>query len=286
MPKPFVLLQYLLPRYLLTRLVYRVTRIRRVGVKNWLIRRFVDLYKVNLDDVERPVPDGFATFNEFFTRELAAGARPIDGDPLAVTAPSDGRVSACGDIVDDQVFQAKGRYYGLDDLLAVDTDDARRLAGGRFATIYLAPFDYHRVHSPFDGTLESLHYVPGDLFSVNAATAAGVPRLFARNERLVARIVTAFGPAYLIMVGALNVGSMTTPWSGEIRPRKSGSVEPVPLRGDTPTELARGDLIGWFNMGSTVIVLAPSKALEWDESLAEGRVVRMGESIGRLLEAG
>ena len=274
----FAYLQYLLPRYLLTRIVYSLSRVRRPAVKDALIRGFVRLYDVDISDIARSAPDGFNSFNDFFTRELRDDARPLD--TAAVVAPCDGKVSAVGTIRNGELLQAKGQPYSVEDLLAVDTDDAGRLHDGRFLTIYLAPYNYHRVHLPMGGRLESLHYIPGDLFSVNGATAAVIPRLFARNERLVAKLVAPEGTFFVVMVGALNVGSITTPWSGELRPRRDGSVQAVPLDSAVGRDLARGDLLGWFNMGSTVILLGPPDLFDWDSTIAPGRVVRMGNGIG------
>jgi phosphatidylserine decarboxylase len=273
------MLQYVLPRFWLTSLVYRVARIKTPAIKNFLITRFVSLYKVAVDEVDLSVPDEFASFNEFFIRELAAGARPIDDNAAAIVSPVDGTVSAAGTINANRIFQAKGHEYTLDDLLATDLQEARNYVDGSFATIYLAPFNYHRVHAPVDGELVAARYVPGDLFSVNKATAAHVPGLFRRNERLVLHFRTALGPAVLIFVGALNVGSISTPWSGEIRPHKHGVVEMIDLA-DAAREIKKGDLLGWFNMGSTVIVLFPKGACDWSAELKSDVAVRMGTVIG------
>ena len=281
----FVLLQYLLPRYWLTTVVYRLARIRHPGVKDFLITRFVKLYKVDTADVKLDIPGDFATFNEFFVRELADGVRPIDASPAAIISPVDGTLSQAGALRSDAILQAKGREYSLDDLLATDLDDARAFVDGSFATIYLAPYNYHRVHAPFAGELVAARFVPGDLFSVNEATAAAIPGLFRRNERLVLQFRTSFGPAALIFVGALNVGSITTPWSGEIRPRKQGVVETIDIRA-AATIVDKGDLLGWFNMGSTVIVLLPGDTAVWRDGLLSGEPLRMGESIGTLSAPG
>ena len=275
----FVFLQYLLPRFWLTALVYRIARIRNPGVKDFLIRRFVSLYNVDLDDVKRDTPAGFETFNDFFIRELESDARPIDPDRSAIVSPVDGTVSSAGAIKGHDVFQAKGLDYSLEDLLATDLQEARRYIDGHYATIYLAPYNYHRVHAPLDGRITAAHYIPGDLFSVNTATAANVRGLFRRNERLALHFDTEHGPWALLLVGALNVGSISTPWSGEIRPRKSGVVDVIDLE-DGPVEVARGDLLGWFNMGSTVILLTPAGSADWSETLTAGQTVRMGERIG------
>jgi len=275
----FVILQYILPRYWLTSIVYRLTRVRQLAVKDFLISKFIHLYDVEIDDVKLDVPEDFATFNDFFIRELEAGARPIDNDPASIIAPADGTVSAVGTIDGNIIFQAKGLNYSLDDLLATDTREARAFVGGVFATIYLAPHNYHRVHAPLDGEIIAARYVPGDLFSVNAATVANVPGIFRRNERLVLHFTTTLGPVVLILVGALNVGSISTPWSGEIRPRKHGVVEIIELH-DGPREVKKGDLLGWFNMGSTVIALLPENSCNWNSDLEPGARIRMGEAIG------
>ncbi len=275
----FVILQYILPRFLLTSLIHRLARIRTPAVKDFLISRFSRFYDVNIDDVKMNVPADFPTFNDFFIRELADGVRPIDKRSDSIVSPVDGTVSSAGTITRNNIFQAKGLDYSLEDLIAADLQNARNYVDGAFATIYLAPHNYHRVHSPIDGEVVAAHYVPGDLFSVNAATVAHVAKLFSRNERVILHFDTAQGPAALILVGALNVGSISTPWSGEVRPRKHGVVETMDLSGG-PSQISKGDLLGWFNMGSTVIILLPKGACTWSEQLAAGQTVRMGETIG------
>ena len=277
----FVALQYILPKHLLTALVWRVARIRHVATKDFLITRFIDLYEVDIDEVKLQAPADFSTFNDFFTRELVAAARPIDADSNSIVSPVDGTISAADEIRADSIIQAKGIDYSLDDLLATDLEQARAYIDGTYATIYLAPHNYHRVHSPWNGELVAARYIPGDLFSVNDATVARVNGLFRRNERLVMHFNTDHGPAVLIFVGALNVGSMSTPWTGEIRPRKYGTVDVVNLS-TQPTAIKKGDLLGWFNMGSTVIMLLPGNTCEWDGDLRAGESVRVGEAIGQL----
>jgi phosphatidylserine decarboxylase len=272
-------LQYLLPRYWLTALVHRLARVRAPAVKNFLIRRFTRLYGVDTSEVRLAVPGGFATFNDFFVRELAPGARPVDPAPGAIVSPVDGTVSQAGAIEGNALLQAKGMNYALDELLAAQSGSAGAYRDGAFATLYLAPHNYHRVHAPCAAGLRAMHYVPGDLFSVNAATAARVRGLFRRNERLILEFATDYGPAALIFVGALNVGSITTPWTGEIRPRRHGVVETLDP-GRTRT-VDTGELLGWFNLGSTVILLFPPGACEWHPSLQPGSTVRMGQAIGR-----
>lgn len=277
----FVLFQYVLPRHWLTAVVFHIARVRAKWGKDALIRGFIRLYDVNVDEVLRDVPDGFNTFNDFFIRELKPNARPIDPDPGVIVSPVDGTISIASSLASQRLVQAKGIEYSLDELFAIDLDEARSYANGSFATIYLAPFNYHRVHMPIDGKLVAAHYVPGDLFSVNAATVRHVPGLFSRNERLNLHFQTQQGPAALIFVGALNVGSISTPWTGEIRPRKSGVVENIDVSA-APQDLKKGDLLGWFNMGSTVILLLPEGAAQWQESLLPGVPVRMGEPIAML----
>ena len=277
----FVLMQYLLPKYWLTALVYRLARVEVPAVKNALIHGFLRLYDVNLDEVRARVPDDFRTFNDFFIRELREGARPVDPAHRAIVSPADGTVSQAGTLRGNRILQAKGIDYTVEDLLAADLDTARGFAGGAFVTIYLAPYNYHRVHAPVDGELVAAHYVPGDLFSVNSKTAAHVPGLFSRNERLNLHFRTASGPMVVVLVGALNVGSISTPWTGEIRPRKTGVVETFDLSA-APRDIAKGDLLGWFNMGSTVILLLPQDACRWRENLEPGDSTVMGEAIGEL----
>lgn len=278
----FAYVQYLLPKYWLTSIVYRVARIRMRVIKNALIRGFLKIYDVNLDEVAARVPEDFRTFNDFFIRELSEDARPIASDPRALVSPVDGTVSEAGTLRGEHLLQAKGLEYSLDELLAADLEEARRFKDGHFATIYLAPYNYHRVHAPADGELVAAHYVPGDLFSVNSATAAHVPGLFRRNERLNLHFRTEHGPMALVFVGALNVGSISTPWSGEIRPRKSGVVETIDLSAHA-RDVRKGDLLGWFNMGSTVIILLPAETCTWAPGLETGALTRMGEPIGNFL---
>lgn len=281
--RAFLLLQRVLPKHLLTSVVRRLSHVRAAPVRNLLIRAFVKYYAVDVEEVAQPVPDGFEHFNAFFTRALAEGARPIDPDPAAVISPVDGITSAAGRIERGGLLQAKGIRYGLEDLLATDLADAAALENGGFATFYLAPYNYHRVHSPLAGELTAARYVPGALYSVNNWTVQALPRLFVRNERLICHVRTAAGPMILVLVGALNVGSITTRWTGTITPRRAGVVEELRLDGRMPAAVEKGDLLGWFNMGSTVIVLLPPGTCAWRAGLVFGARVRMGEAIGRLL---
>lgn len=284
--KLFVLLQRALPIQLLTLLVYKVTRIRVASVKNCLIRAFVWAYNVNTEEAKGSVPDDFDSFNAFFIRELADGTRPIDAAEDTISSPVDGTVSAAGKIENERIFQAKGIDYSLTELLATDTQDATAYAGGTFATIYLAPYNYHRVHAPLAGRVDKISYVPGNLYSVNEATVAHLPGLFVQNERLVCHLRTGVGPAVLIFVGAMNVGSISTRWTGEIRPRRTGVVEQIGLRHvESGLTFEKGELLGWFNMGSTVILLHPPGTTTNLEDLDAGQTVQVGEVLGRAVDS-
>ena len=273
----FVALQYLLPQHLLSRMVWHATRCRTTWWKNALIRYFLRHFAVNMAEAAQPDPFAFASFNEFFTRALRPGAREVAPDPLSIVSPVDGAVSAAGVIERDRLFQAKGHEYTLDQLLG-DAALGSRFQDGRFATLYLAPHDYHRVHMPLAGTLTATAHVPGRLFSVNTATAARVPRLFARNERVICLFDTAFGPLAVILVGALFVGSMSTVWAGDITPRRAAHQTKAAAKG-APIHLERGAEMGRFNMGSTVILLL-DRGVHWAPTLVPGSLVRVGESIG------
>lgn len=280
----FLLLQRILPKHLLTALVYRMARIRLPAIKNLLIRSFIKIYAVNLDDVAASVPEGFVSFNDFFIRELKSGARPIDSSESSIVSPADGFISAVGNIDKNLLLQAKGLDYSLEDLLATDLDEAKSFYDGSFATIYLAPFNYHRVHAPIAGELVAARFVPGTLFSVNHSTVSNLRGLFVRNERLICHFRAAAGPFILIFVGAMNVGSIATPWTGEIRPRKGNVVDNIALHASNASRsVDKGDLLGWFNMGSTVIVLAPPGVCTWKSGLQAGDSLSMGEAIGQIV---
>lgn len=281
----FLLLQRMMPKRLITAIVHRLARIRVRLIKDFLIRSFVKFYEVNLDEVRKSAPDGFTSFNDFFTRELERGSRPIDSSDLSIVSPADGIISAAGSIKKNAVLQAKGIDYSLEELLATDLDEAQRYYDGSFATIYLAPFNYHRVHAPLAGELVAARFVPGSLFSVNLTTVSFLRGLFTRNERLICHFRTAAGPMVLIFVGALNVGSITTPWTGKIRPRKGNMVENIDLQSSSQAKTVnKGDLLGWFNMGSTIILLLPPGVCDWRSGLESGEALRMGEALGRIVQ--
>jgi len=278
----FVRLQYLLPQHALSRLVLVLTRVRIPWFKNVLIRGFLKLYPVDMSEAGESDPYRYGSFNEFFTRALRVDARPITAETHAIASPVDGTVSECGDIEQDALLQAKGRHYSLRELLA-EQDWAKHFEGGRFATIYLAPFNYHRIHMPVEGQLLDTVYVPGRLFGVNSVSAQHIPRLFARNERVLTLFDTDMGQCALVMVGAMNVGSMATVWAGDITPAARRMVTHVPEVPAAPIRLRVGEEFGRFNMGSTVILLFEPDRMRWDPDLRSGSVVRLGQPIGRAL---
>jgi len=280
----WVALQYLLPQHLLTQLVHALTRSRIRWLKDALIGSFVRRFHPDMRDAVQSDPLGYESFNAFFTRALRADARPAYPDPAAVVSPVDGTVSQLGRLDGSWLLQAKGHAYTLESLLAGEAVTwAQAFRGGSFATLYLAPANYHRIHMPLAGTLRAAWYVPGQLFSVNAATAASVPGLFARNERVVCVFAAGELVFALVLVGALFVGSMSTVWHGEVTPRRPRAFTALPLEsGLASLTLARGAEVARFNMGSTVIVLLPAGKSAWRAPLAAGSALRVGEMLGRL----
>ncbi len=273
-----VLLSYLLPQHLLSRFIHRVMRIRYPGIKNALINWFCGQFNVDLSDAESSNPDDYPTFNAFFTRALAPGARSVDPDERAVICPVDGCLSQCGHIQGDMLLQAKGHQYSVQDLLGGHADLAARFDGGSFATIYLAPYDYHRIHMPCTGELNQMIFVPGRLFSVNAASVATVPRLFARNERVVSVFDTEYGTMAMALVGALNVGSIETVWAGEVTP--GGGRRQRTWQYEDGPRIDRGVEMGRFNMGSTVIALFEAGRVSWRPDFSASVLLRMGQVMG------
>jgi phosphatidylserine decarboxylase len=274
-----VFLQYALPHRFLSRLVYWATRWTFAPWKNWLIGTIVRKYDVDMRQAAQPDPLAYQHFNAFFTRKLKPGARQVDADPAALLSPADGRISQAGKIVDGRIFQAKGQDYSAAELLGGDEAAAAPYRNGRFVTVYLSPRDYHRVHMPLKGTLQETVHVPGRIFSVAPFAVAAIPRLFARNERLVCHFEGEHGPFVVVMVGAILVSSVATVWDGLVIPpyapairRKSFAGQHVTL--DRFAEMAR------FNMGSTVIVLLPEGMAELD-ALAPQQTVLVGQRLGR-----
>jgi phosphatidylserine decarboxylase len=281
----FVALQYLLPHHLLCRLVYAVTRSRTRWLKDLLIGAFMRGYAPEMADAAEPDPHAYGSFNAFFTRSLRAEARPADPDSRAIASPCDGTLSVAASVHGNRLLQAKSHHYTLEALLAGHPDWVARLAGGLFATVYLAPYNYHRVHMPLPGRLSAAWQVPGRLFAVNRRSAQSVPRLYARNERVVCAFEGDHGPFVLILVGALFVGSMRTVWHGEVTPAPAGGgggVRTLETATDAELRQPRGAELGRFNMGSTVILLLPPAAAHWDASLRPGMTLRVGQRLGLL----
>lgn len=280
--RAFLLLQYLLPRELLTRLAGWGSRLRRPAwLRRRVIRLFIDRFGVDMSEAANPDPDAYETFEAFFTRRLRDGVRSWEEDRLALASPCDGAVSECGTLDGRRLLQAKGRHYSVDALLA-DPGLGDAFTNGSFATLYLSPRDYHRVHMPQDAQLERMVYVPGGLFSVNAMTVVAREGLFARNERLVCIFRGPAGRFAMVLVGALIVGGIRTTWAGRVTPR---TAEPWHITTEARIALQRGDEMGLFELGSTVILVYPSGAVAWRPDLTPGTSVRLGETLGRVLEA-
>lgn len=278
----FAGLQYALPKHLLSRLMYHLMRSQRPVLKKALVKGFLRGYRVDMSEAVQPDPLAYASFNDFFTRALKAEARPVTPEPHTLISPVDGTLSQCGPIDERVLIQAKGRDYSLDDLLAGDAAACERYRGGNFACIYLAPYNYHRIHMPYGGRLRSTLYVPGDLFSVNRMTVTAVPRVFARNERVICEFDTDAGPMAMIAVGALFVGSMSLVHCGEVNPPPRLRNAPLAIPTGVGTSYAKGDELGRFNMGSTVIMLFGPGRVAWGSKLTGACTLRMGEPIGEL----
>ena len=281
----FVAMQYLLPQHFLSRIVMGITRIRFRPVKNLLIRSFMRHFKPNMNEAAQPNPLLYPSFNAFFIRQLQASARPTDLDPTVAVAPVDGTISQIGRLDGSKIIQAKGHDYSLDALFDGAPEWTPRFQGGTFATLYLAPYNYHRIHMPVAGTLRAAWYVPGKLFSVNAVTAAAVPGLFARNERVVCVFEDEAARAFaMVLVGALFVGSISTVWHGDVAPRRPRVKADLPLVGTAriPLRLSKGAEMGRFNMGSTVITLFQPGMMEWLPRYHPGDLIDVGRMLARL----
>lgn len=269
------LFQHLLPKDLISAATYRVARSERRWIARPLIRWFARAYGVDLADAEHGDFDRYPTFNAFFTRALRPGARKIEGGPNTVVSPADGTLSEFGSLDADTLLQAKGRGYSLAELLGESGGRVDALLGGSYCTVYLSPRDYHRVHAPLDAALTRTRYIPGRRFGVSLATAAAIDRIFCRNERAVCWFDTAFGPMVVVLVGALNVSSISTIGRGEI-----ASGTPRLWEQSAPLRVARGAEIGRFNLGSTVVVLFARGAVRWDAHLTTGASLAMGAALG------
>ena len=279
MTDPLVMLQHLLPKQAMTVAAGRLASARAGGWTHAAIRRFVARYRVDMAEAADPRIESYASFNEFFTRALRPRARPLaDADWIC---PVDGAISQFGRIERDRVFQAKGHEYTTAALLGGDAALAARFDDGAFATLYLSPRDYHRIHMPCEGRLRRMVHVPGSLYSVNPATARGISGLFARNERVVCLFDTAHGPLGLVLVGATIVGSMATVWHGRVNPPRPGTVRTWDYD-EPPIVLGQGAEMGRFLLGSTVVMIWPAVAMRFEPSWAPGRPIRLGEAMATI----
>ena len=278
MTSPFIWLQHALPHHAVSRSAGKLASARTPWLKNLLIRRFIDAYDVDMSEAARGI-DQFTTFNDFFTRELKPGARPLADSDTHILSPADGAISQIGRIAQGKIIQAKGRHFTTVQLLGGDEEAAARFEGGHFATIYLSPKDYHRVHMPAAGALASTTYVPGDLFSVNQVTAENVDSLFARNERLACLFTGPDGLFASVMVGAMIVAGIETVWAGPVDTHHPRLVRQT--FAPDQHRLDAGDEMGRFILGSTVVLLFEPGKVEWDSALGAGDPVRMGQAIGR-----
>jgi phosphatidylserine decarboxylase len=250
-------------------------------IKNPFTNWFVQQYGVNMSEAIVEDPTAYKSFNDFFTRALKDGARPIDSEDSSIVSPADGAISQLGDIKNGRIFQAKGQDFSLTELLGGDLDIAKPFMGGKFATVYLSPKDYHRVHMPMNGKLKSMIHVPGDLFSVNTTTAENVPRLFARNERTVCIFDTDIGPMAVVLVGAMIVASIETVWAGQTTPLKR-EIKTTHYPQNDKIELQKGEEMGRFKLGSTAVVLFAKDAMSWDEDYQAGSATVMGKKFGTI----
>ena len=277
-----VAFQYIMPQLYLTQLAGWFAQQKWGAVTHFVIKVFAKKYNVDMSEAKKENFSDYESFNQFFIRELKDNARKINENPTALCLPADGRVSQIGHIDDERLLQAKGHFFSLSDLLAGDEELVNTFKNGEFATIYLSPRDYHRVHMPCDATLRKMIYVPGDLFSVNPFLAEHVPNLFARNERVICVFDTAFGPMVQILVGATITASMSTVWAGVINPPRTGEVKVWTYQGDNAIKLTKGQEMGAFQLGSTVINLFQANSVTLAEHLEVDVPVRMGEILATM----
>jgi len=272
---------YFLPHHALSRLMHKITRSENEWWKDRFTRWFVKRFKVDMSLAKEPALDAYSHFNAFFTRALKPGVRPVDQDPTSLVSPVDGAISQIGDIKNKRIFQAKGRDYSLLELLGGDVYAAEKFENGKFATLYLSPKDYHRIHIPIDGRLTAMTHVPGRLFSVSPATTRAIPRLFARNERVIAYFDTQAGPMAMVLVGAIFVASIDTVWMGEVTPPAGKEIRNWKYNPDSAgNQFSKGEEIGRFNMGSTVILLFGQDKIRWQDDLMSGDAIQMGQALG------
>lgn len=275
--------QYILPHHFLSNLMSKLTHSENKTWKNLMITQIVKFYGVNMDESKEQNIDNFSSFNQFFTRELKPDARPLTTVEHSIACPADGAVSQARLIEQGKIFQAKGKSFTAIDLLGGDAERAKPFENGSFTTIYLSPKDYHRMHMPVDGTLTDMVHVPGRLFSVNTATTNSVPELFARNERVVCIFDTEYGQMALILVGAIFVSSIETTWHGVVTPPSVSSISSWSYQEDNIV-IKKGDEMGRFNMGSTIIVLFEKDQVKWDDTFVAGKGVKLGELIGNAMK--
>ncbi|RZF94968.1 phosphatidylserine decarboxylase [Pseudoalteromonas sp. CO302Y] len=273
-----------MPKHFISRMVGKLAAAKAGGLTTALIKLFIKQYKINMSEAKYPDPAHYKTFNEFFTRPLKEGIRPLAEESDIIAHPVDGAISQLGDVVDGQIIQAKGHDYSLQALLGGKEEDTAPFLGGKFATIYLAPKDYHRIHMPVDGTLSKMIYVPGDLFSVNPLTAQNVPNLFARNERVVAIFETEIGPLAMVLVGATIVASIETIWAGTVTPPAGKDVFSwnYPTTGENAITLKKGEEMGRFKLGSTVILAWGANQAEFLSDQHPETVTRMGTPFAKI----
>ena len=280
--KLFVLSQYITPQLALSRLAGRLADMEGApALRNRVIKWFIGRYGVDMSEAAESDPTAYPTFNAFFTRALKPGIRPLAEGEKTLVSPVDGAISQIGAIDGDRVIQAKGQSFSLTELLGGDPKRAEAFTGGEFSTLYLSPSDYHRIHMPMDGTLREMVYIPGKLFSVNPVTAANVPGLFARNERVACLFDTEAGPMALVLVGAMIVGSVETVWSGIVAPG-NGQVTTTRYTGDQAVHFRKGEEMGRFRLGSTVVMVMPKGSVHWNPEQKAEKTVRMGEAFGTL----
>ena len=271
------IIQYLLPKQLLTSLFGWLAKKQLGSVTTWIIQGFIKLYKIDLSEAKLENAKDYKTFNDFFARKLKEDARPIDDAVNSIVMPADGVISQFGTIQDNLLLQAKGHYYSLESLLACHSDMIKFFKHGSYATTYLSPKNYHRFHMPCDGVLREMIYVPGSLFSVSQATTECIPNIFARNERVICLFETDFGPMAQILVGATIVGSIEVQWEGCITPPREGIMKRWVYSGEV--KLAKGQDMGCFKLGSTVITLFASNTIEFDSHLKVGNTTRVGQKL-------
>ncbi|MEI8054477.1 MAG: archaetidylserine decarboxylase [bacterium] len=276
-----LLSQYLLPQHILSRLVANIANCRIPLIKNFIIKQYCKLYRIDMADMLEPNPINYPTFNDFFVRALKPGARPTTNDQKSVISPVDGKIGQIGQISTNLLIGAKGKSFTLEQLFA-NSEATKQFHNANFAVLYLAPSNYHRIHMPVSGKLHSMHYIPGKLFSVNPKTVDRIPGVFARNERVIATFDTVFGTMAMVLVGAMIVGSIETSWAGVVMPNKQKSTMDWDY---TKREIIfeRGSEIARFKLGSTVILLFPEKAMQWNQTAQKDNPIKMGQNLGMLL---